>query len=376
MVLVAVLLECQRLAFLNRWVFRRKCPVSVAARFQLAGGNAHKLEACGYGLFHLLGYTPFRQSLSIHRLNQEDRRMNQKFRGLWPAMLTPLDDAGQPALGEAEKLVELFVTQRLDGIYLLGSTGQGPLLNVTQRQTLAECVVSTAAGRIPVMVHVGATATDDSVALAKHASRIGADAISSVGPIYYRTSTDSVFEHYRQIGAAGALPFFVYHLSSVNTLSLGGREYVERLLGLPNIAGMKFTDRDLYQLGLICSYAGDRLTLFSGADELLCQAAMSGSVGAIGTFYNVWGPACQAARQAFVGGSVEAGQRFMATFQRVLDEVLSSQSTWTFLREAMRIKYGINVGPCRSPLGTGERPWAVADVERLLADVDHALRDV
>jgi N-acetylneuraminate lyase len=296
--------------------------------------------------------------------------MNQKYRGLWPAMLTPLDLAGEPALGETEKLVELFVQQKLDGIYLLGSTGQGPLLSVPPRQAIAECVVRTAAGRIPVMVHVGAVSTDDSVTLARHASRIGADAISSVGPIYYRTGADAVFEHFRRIGDAGGLPFFVYHLSVVNTLSLGGREYVDRLLGLPNIAGMKFTERDLYQLGLICAYAGDQLHVFSGADEVLCQAAMSGACGAIGTFYNVWGSACRTARQAFVDGSVEAGSRFMTAFQLALDEVLSSQSTWTFLRSAMRIKYGIEIGPCRPPLGVTDYPWKDSDVERVLARVD------
>lgn len=285
-------------------------------------------------------------------------------------MLTPLDSTGEPSLGEAEKLVELFVQQKLDGIYLLGSTGQGPLLSVPQRQAVAECVVRTAAGRIPVMVHVGAVSTDDSVSLAHHASKIGANAISSVGPIYYRAGTDAVFEHYRRIGSVGGLPFFVYHLSSVNTLSLGGREYVERLLGLPNIAGMKFTERDLYQLGLICSYSRDRLQVFSGADEVFCQAAMSGACGAIGTFFNVWGVECQAARQAFVGGSITAGSRFMKAFQLVLDEILSSQSTWTFLRAAMRIRYKIDIGPCRAPLGVTDGPWKEADVERLLAAVE------
>lgn len=296
--------------------------------------------------------------------------MTSKFRGLWPAMFTPLTEAGEPSLSETERLVDLFADQQLDGLYLLGSTGQGPLLSVSQRQAVAECTVRAARGRIPVMVHVGATATDDSVTLAKHARRIGADAISSVGPIYYRAAPDAVFEHYRRIGAAGELPFFVYHLSVVNTLALGGREYVDRLLGLPNIAGMKFTDRDLFQLGLIATYAGDKFQLFSGADEVLCQAAMSGAVGAIGTFYNIWGPACRAARQAVADGNASAGKRFMAIFQVALDEIISSQSAWSFMRTAMRLKYRIDIGPCRSPLGVGERPWKEADVERVVAAVD------
>jgi N-acetylneuraminate lyase len=60
----------------------------------------------------------------------------------------------------------------------------------------------------------------------------------------------------------------------------------------------------------------------------------------------------------------------MTAFQLVLDEILSSQSIWTFLRAAMRIKYRIDIGPCRSPLGVSDRPWKDADVERLLAALD------
>ena len=67
---------------------------------------------------------------------------------------------------------------------------------------MAACVVKAAAGRIPVMVHVGAVTTEDAVALAKHAASIGADAVSAVGPIYFQHSADAVFEYYKRIGAA------------------------------------------------------------------------------------------------------------------------------------------------------------------------------
>ncbi len=101
--------------------------------------------------------------------------MKKLFRGVWPAMLTPLTETGEIAHGELEKLVELLVRQGLGGLYMLGSTGQWPLLSLDQRQAVAEGVVKTAAGRIPIIVHVGALTTDDAVALARHAARIDAD---------------------------------------------------------------------------------------------------------------------------------------------------------------------------------------------------------
>ena len=297
---------------------------------------------------------------------------SQDFEGVWPAVITPLNESGEPNHEAIEQLVELFVSQKLGGLYILGSTGQWPLLPLNYRREVAERVVKTAAGRIPVMVHVGATATDDAVELARHAESIGADGVSSVTPIYYSISADDAFLHYRRIGEASSRPLYVYHLSSVNQVTLDSREYARRVLELPNIAGMKLTDNDLFRFGLIADVAGNRLRLFSGADGLVCHAALSGSVGAIGSFFNVWGVPAQRSRDAFVAGDFNAGRRFTATFQSALADVLSSRSTWSFLRTAMRIKYDIDVGMPRAPLGARDKDWSGSDVQRLIERVDAA----
>jgi N-acetylneuraminate lyase len=296
--------------------------------------------------------------------------MKTRFGGIWPAMLTPLTDAGQPNPGQIEKLVEVSIEQRLGGLYVLGSTGQWPLLSLEQRQAVAERVFKTAAGRIPVIIHVGAMSTDDAILLARHAARSGADAISSVGPIYYPASPDVVFEHYRRIGEATDLPLFLYHLAGINAVSLDARAYAERILKVPHIGGMKITDRDPYLFGLLHVYTGGRLPLFSGADEVLCHAALAGAVGAVGSFFNLWGPACAAARGAFVDGDFETGRQFMLTFQEVLDQVQQAGSIWSFLRVAMRRKFQIEIGPARPPLGALDRPWSDEEVDRLVARID------
>src|SRR5205823_1455352 len=131
--------------------------------------------------------------------------------GVWPAMLTPLTTDGKLAFDAIERLTDLFARQGLGGLYVGGSTGQWVALTLDERRALVECVVRTAAGRIPVMVHVGATTTSDAIVLARHAGKVGAHAVSSVAPIYYHHSADAVFHHYRRIGEATDLPLFVYH---------------------------------------------------------------------------------------------------------------------------------------------------------------------
>jgi N-acetylneuraminate lyase len=298
--------------------------------------------------------------------------MTTRFGGIWPAMVTPTASDGRPALDVCERLVDLFARQGLGGIYLVGSTGQWPLFSAEERKAIAERVVKAAAGRLPVMVHVGAATTAEAVALAEHAARVGASAVSAVGPIYYSHSPDSVFEYYRRIASATDLPLFAYHLSGVNKLPLGPREYAERLLEIPNIAGMKITDHDLYPFGLIHALAGERLQLFSGADEVLCHAVLSGAVGAIGSFYNLWGPACARARQATVSGDVAAGRAFMLRFQTAIADVLGAGGMWSFLRAAMRYKYDLDIGMPRPPLAATDCKWADADVARIVERVDGA----
>jgi N-acetylneuraminate lyase len=298
--------------------------------------------------------------------------MTDRFRGVWPALLTPLAADGRPALDVLTRLIERLVAEGLDGLYVTGSTGQWPLLAFDERTAIVERAVAAAGGRVPVIVHVGANATDEAAALARHAARAGADAVSAVAPTYYAHSAEAATEHYRRIGAATDLPLYVYHLGGVSGAIARPAEYVERLLALPHIAGMKYTERDLYTLGVIHALAGERLRLFSGADELLCHAALSGAVGAIGSFYNVWGGACRRARAAFAAGDVEAGRRFMLTFQRVLARVMEPGGVWSFLRGAVRVKHGVDVGRPRAPLGVAEREWREGEVERLVAEVDEA----
>ncbi len=298
--------------------------------------------------------------------------MPRQFGGLWPALVTPFGANGKPDFAVVERLVDQFARDGLDGLYVTGSTGQWPLLTLIERQEIVAAAVRASAGRMPIMAHVGAVTTEDAITLAKHAAKIGADAVSTVAPIYYPASADVVFEHYRQIGAATDLPLFVYHIDIAQKLSADPRQYTERILSLPNIAGMKITSIDLYLFGLIHAFAGDRLQLFSGADEVLCHAVMSGSIGAIGTFYNLWGKAAKAAWLAMRAGKIDEARAFTLRFQTAIARVLAAGSTWTFLRQAIQQKYAIDIGMPRAPLGSQDKPWKEVDITELIRLVDDA----
>src|SRR5688572_23739500 len=85
--------------------------------------------------------------------------MKEGFEGLWPALFTPVNVDGTPNYEELKKLVELLISQGLDGLYILGSSGQGVLFTEQQRKEIARSVCDQVGGRIPIMVQVGALTT-------------------------------------------------------------------------------------------------------------------------------------------------------------------------------------------------------------------------
>ena len=295
--------------------------------------------------------------------------MDERFKGVWPAMLTPMDDDGHPDIVQLENWVELLISQGLDGLYLLGSTGQGFLLSQEDRKKVTEVATAVSSGRIPIIVQVGSMTTRESITLAKHAATCGVDGISSVAPVYYGSSDGTsamALKHYEEIAKATDLPFFPYQLGSTG-FSDGLVGFINKLLLLPNMTGMKLTTNNLLEISTISNNSTGKLTLFSGADELMCHAALCGTSGAIGSFYNLYGPECQYVRSSFLDGNVKLATDFMLIFQEMIAEVLPN--VWTFLRQAIQIRYGIDIGPSIAPVGNTNKAWEEKKVLQLIEKI-------
>jgi len=298
--------------------------------------------------------------------------INNELGGVWPALLTPVKADGKPEYDQLQKLVELLVSQQLDGLYILGSTGQGFLFTEDERNKITAVVMEAAGGR-PVIAQVGAMNTYESIRLAKAAEKLGVYGISTVAPIYYPTGGGKGMQHYREIASSVSIPFFPYHIGNNSIFGGDARRYIDQLLALPNICGMKLTTQNLYEISLIHIFSEGRLQLFSGADELMCQAALCGTIGAIGSFYNLWGPECRLVRSAFRSGNIDLAVKFMKVFQEAIYEVLPN--VWTFLRDAMKLRYGIDLGIPNPPLGLCEAEWEPHKVQEIVERVSLAAKE-
>jgi N-acetylneuraminate lyase len=208
------------------------------------------------------------------------------YRGIWPALVTPLTREGRVNIPVTEALINDLIAAGISGLYVCGGTGEGVLLSPAVRREMAEVALGVVSGRIPVMVHIGAINTETAVELAQHASLVGADAISAVPPFYYSVPFAATLTHYRTILSAAPVPLYVYYIPSATGNPFSAEQLLE-LCALDGVAGFKYSSQDLYTLTrLLAMRDPDKMNVFSGPDELFLPCLALGADGAIGTTYN------------------------------------------------------------------------------------------
>lgn len=201
--------------------------------------------------------------------------------GILPALVTPLRDDLTLDAATLERLLGHVYAAGCHGVYLCGSTGEGVLLPAATRREIVEIAArNTPRGR-SMIVHVGAWSVEESIALARHAERCGAAAVSCIRP--HGTSFAEMLELYRRLAASSGLPFFAYYFPD----AVGGPltiDQLEQICALAGVAGLKFTDYDLCTLSLL---AREGKAIFNGRDEVLAAGLLMGARGGIGSIYNM-----------------------------------------------------------------------------------------
>ena len=112
--------------------------------------------------------------------------MKKKITGLIAAGFSPMNEDGSLNLEVVPQLADHLIERSIEGLYLCGTTGEGPLLSVNERKRISEAYINAADKRAAVIVHVGHDSLVEARGLACHAADVGADAIAAVGPCYYK----------------------------------------------------------------------------------------------------------------------------------------------------------------------------------------------
>ena len=163
--------------------------------------------------------------------------------------------------------------------FVCGTTGESMSLTLAERRVLVETWIKAAAGRFPVIVHVGHTCQRDCVELAAHAAHRGAAAIATMGPCFAKPADVEMLADFCEPIAAAApdLPFYYYHIPSMTGVSLPMASFLQ-VAGrrIPNLVGLKYSHDDLAELAACVALDGRRYEVLFGKDEILLAALALG----------------------------------------------------------------------------------------------------
>jgi len=245
----------------------------------------------------------------------------EQFSGIIPALVTPIDEYGALNEKTVRELIDWQLGQGVSGFYICGNTGEGPALPESTRFHMAEVAVEHVAGRGQVICHVGAADAQSALRLARHAHGIGCGAISSLPPTaYYDYGEDEIFDYYKRLGESCPLPLLVYANAMFRQADIA--PFVERLMGLPTVAGAKFTRYNFFEMRNVCELCGGNIAVLNSPDEMLINGLTMGACAGIGSTYNVMPGRYAALYDAFTRGDFEAARQLQFEINHVIRDII------------------------------------------------------
>ena len=209
---------------------------------------------------------------------------SQDMNGVIPAMITSFNKDESINKEGIRKIVNYLISEKVNGLYITGSTGEAFLMSSEEKKKVIEIVVEEVNRRVPVIAHIGSIGTKLTTELGEYAEKIGVDALSALPPFYYNFSNDEIFNYYKDISNSTSLPITVYNISHANLMDL---DMLKRLASIENIKGVKYTAPTHFNFSKIKKEIGENFKIYSGMDEMALSGLISGADGIIGSFYNL-----------------------------------------------------------------------------------------
>ena len=276
----------------------------------------------------------------------------EKIKGLIDAPFTPFHEDGSLNLAPIPEYAALLARNRLKGVFINGSSGEGYMLTEEERMQLAEAWMAAVPEDFKVIVHVGSTSVMSSRRLAEHAQKIGAWGIGAMATPFPKIgSIEQLCRYCEEIAsAAPELPFYYYHIPAFNGAFLSMYDFLKAVDGrIPNFAGIKYTFESLYEYNRCRRYQNGKFDMLHGQDETILPClAMGGAQGGIGGTTNYNGRCLTGILEAWEKGDLEKARQLQDFAQDVIDVICNFRGNIVGGKRIMKL-IGLDLGPNRVP---------------------------
>lgn len=276
----------------------------------------------------------------------------KKIEGLIAAPFTPMKGDGSLNTGLIPDYATKLKNDRLSGVFICGTTGEGMLMTSDERKEVAEKWIAEQTENFKVIVHVGSTSSKQSYELARHAQETGAYAVGCMGPVFLSPSTVEDLVDFCAEVASGArdLPFYYYHIPSVSGVSLSMVDFLQKAAPvIPNLAGIKFTHTNFMEMQQCLHLQNGKWDILSGFDEMLLAGLAFGAKGAVGSTFNFMAPLYEQIISDFNTGNITAARKNQYKSVKIIEILVKYHGAIVSGKTWMK-SVGIDCGKCRFPL--------------------------
>ncbi len=256
----------------------------------------------------------------------------EKLSGIIPPMVTPLTANHALDKDGVAKMVEHLVGGGVDGIFLLGTTGEGPHLSYAIRRELVAEACRCVAGRVPVFVGITETDMDDALAFARDCRGFGASFAVAAPPYYFKLSQGECVAWYMELANRLEMPLVIYNMPSHTDTTLVPATLAQ-LAAHPNIVGLKDSSGSISYFNKVRvavePFVG-KFAMFMGPDAAVGEAVLMGADGGVCTGANLWPRVFKSLHLAAKAGDLEKVrklQRFTTDANMRLYAIGSGQSS-------------------------------------------------
>lgn len=296
-----------------------------------------------------------------------------KFKGVFVALNAIYDDDDNINEAVIEKLVRIYEGKGVKGVYVCGSTGEGFLLSTEERMQVTEAVMRAASNDFTVIVHVGCAGTKESIRLAKHAQKLGVDAVSAVPSVYYRLGPASVEKHWNGIIDSTELPFIIYNIPQLTAFNLP-YDLFERMVKNPKVIGIKNSEEPVYGMERFRTIAGENFIIFNGSDEQFLGGRLMGANAGIGGTYGTMPELFVELDRLINANEIEKAKALQFKINEIIFELLSFESLYGAAKQVISLRFGVDAGQPRSPflpVKCDERIKALANkIDKYVSEIE------
>ncbi len=245
--------------------------------------------------------------------------MAQRYPGVYPAMSTPLTEDREIDREGIKKVVGYLFDNGVDGLSILGSTGECSALQREQRKEALSLALEFGGDRGTIFTGAAGSVTADVIADLKSIDGMGAKGALVPPPFYYPLNNEGVVTYYERVAESSPVPIILYNIPRITKVQISV-EAIARLIEHPNIMGIKDSSGEFPYFQEVArlaeSYAG--FTVLTGSDSMLAASLYVGGHGIIGAGVNIVPDVVVAVYQAAMSGD---RSRAIAMQHKVSDAV-------------------------------------------------------